>query len=65
MIFDQINMEELRREVEKEKVMRLLKEQVRKNEEIISELQKTSDDDGRKKWRRRQKEKEKKIIEVE
>jgi len=38
MIFDQINMEELRREVEKEKVMRLLKEQVRKNEEIISEL---------------------------
>jgi len=38
MIFDQINIEELRREVEKEKVMRLLKEQVRKNEEIISEL---------------------------
>lgn len=35
IIFDQINIEELRR---KEKVMRLLKEQVRKNEEIISEL---------------------------
>lgn len=54
IIFGQINMEELRRE---EKVMRLLKEQVRKNKEIISELQKTSDDDRRKKKRRRQEEK--------
>jgi len=38
IIFDQINIEKLWREVEEEKVIRLLKKQVRKNEEIISEL---------------------------